>query len=132
MSSPILYKAVYLTTGVALAGGVPAGAAYLAYAYTGSVAVTGVVAAAVVYQLMAMSVAMLALSSYLPDGVPLGPSYMAGYGILTLLMTVVPLVALPGMAWLYVLLFDEQGHLGGDVLSFEPENVQAPNHGDAA
>jgi len=123
---------VRLITVTALAGGVPAATAHIAHAYAESLAVAGVVAAAVVYQLMAMSVAMLALSRCLPDDLPLGSSYMVGHGILTLLMTVVPLIVLPGMVWLYVLPLDEQGGLGGDAFSFDFENIQPPDHGETA
>jgi len=132
MTSPILNRVVFLLTGLWIAVTVPAGAGYAAFWYSDSLIVAVVVGVVVVYQLMATSVALLSIMQYVPNGVPLGPSFMAGHGMLTLLMTAVPLLAIPGIVWLYVLPFDEQGYLGGDIFEFDRKKIEQPNHADSA
>lgn len=129
MTSPLLTKVVFGAMGVMVALGVPAGLGWGVVESTGNTALAAVAVVAVIYQLMALSVGGLALSQYVPDSLPLGPSYMAGHGLLTLAMTVGPIIMLPGLVWLYVLPFDAEGYFRpGAMVSLEPDAVAQPHH----
>lgn len=124
-----MYKATYALLGVTFAGVVPAGAGWLTYHYTTSMGLGVVVAAAAIYHLMAMAVGILSLSQYVPESLPLGPSFMSGHGLLSLGMTVGPALMLPGLVWLFVLPFDEQGYLDlGAWFQLDMDSVAEPHH----
>jgi len=129
MTSPIFTKVVFGAMGVTVALGVPSGVAWGVVEVTGNTAIAAIAAAGVIYQLMALSVGALVLTQYIPDSLPLGPSYMAGHGVLTISMTAAPLLILPGLVWLYVLPFDEAGHVRTEmVFAFDPGAVEQPHH----
>ena len=129
MTNPTLNKLVMAAMAGLIALGAPVGLGWLTWQYTGNAVLGAVAAMAVVYQLMALSVAALSLWQYIPESLPLGPSYMAGHGLLTLGMTVVPMVTLPGLAWLWLLPFDAQGYFEPDaVVGLDAATVDRPHH----
>jgi len=129
MSTGGLNIVIYLGVAVLTAIFVPIGGGWLTYQYTANPVLSVVVVALAVYHLMAIAVAIFSLYQYVPESHAIGPSFMAGCGILLLGMTVVPILALPGAVWLYVLPFDEQGHLNwGATLQLDLTAFEEPHH----
>ncbi|UXF50942.1 MAG: hypothetical protein HQRvContig03_3 [Haloquadratum phage sp.] len=128
MSSPLIYKAVFGALGLFTSVGLPAGAAWFAHHRTGNALVAAVVAAAVIYQTMALSVAALSIWEYVPDSLPLGPSFMAGHGLLSLSF-LLPVVVLPGLVWLWLLPVDEQGYVArGAAFGLRERHFETPHY----
>lgn len=133
MSSPILYKAVYASMGVMAGVGAPSTVGWLTYQYTGNIGLAAVLIAASVYQLMALTVAVGSVSQYVPEDLPLGPSFLAGHGLLTLSITLIPLFTLPGLVWLYLLPVDENGFFSRDAwLGLDEDGFETPHHDGGA
>lgn len=134
MSSPTMYKIIYALGSVILAVLAPALLVVLAISEFGvhpALAVTlGIVA---VYMWMSVALAAFMVMQHAPNPMPMGPSFTAGFGILTAGFLVVPVVFLPGLVWLYVLPFNERGYFDpGKILSLDEDAFEEPNHGDAA
>lgn len=129
MTNTTFNKLVMAAMGGLIALTTPSAAGWFAWQYTGNAILGAVAGIGVVYQLMALSVAMLSLYEYIPESLPLGPSYMAGHGLLTLAMTAAPAVTLPGLAWLWLLPFDAQGYFKSSaVAGLELRDIERPHH----
>lgn len=86
-------------------------------------------AAAAIYAMMAVSLALASLADSLPNPMPMGPSFMMGAGILLAGFLLVPVLVLPGLVWLYVLPFDARGRFDVTaILSLDASDVSFPNH----
>jgi len=128
MSSPLIYKAVFGAVGLLTSLGAPAGAGWFAHHRTGNALVAAVVAGGVIYQTMALSVGALSIWEYVPESLPLGPSFMAGHGLLSLSF-LLPVVVLPGLVWLWLLPVDEQGYPArGAAFGLRERHFEAPHH----
>lgn len=128
MSSPLIYKAVFGAVGLLTSVGLPVGAGWFAHHRTGNAVVAAVVAGGVIYQTMALSLAGLSIWQYVPDSLPLGPSFMAGHGLLSLSF-LLPVVVLPGLVWLWLLPVDEQGYVTrGAAFGLREDRIERPHH----
>lgn len=131
MTSPLLNAVTYIVTAVALALGVP----WLIVRHvlsTGNLVAAVIIAPAIVVLLMAISVALvsvMAAGEREDQSMPLGPSLLAGFGLLTVYMVVMPVLAGPGIVWLYVLPFDIHGFFDWDNwVGLDFEAAQPPHH----
>jgi len=129
MSNPLFAMAIHALTGVLLAVLIPFGVVLFGIEYLKNPAPAFVLVPIIIFVLMSITVAALAISEYVPDEMPMGPSLMLGFGILNLGFLVVPFLFMPGLVWLYVLPFDIQGRSDWDSwVGLDWEAVEKPNH----
>lgn len=82
----------------------------------------------IVYVAMSLSIAVMSIMQTLPTPMPLGPSFMQGSGLMTL-MFMLPLLVVPGIIYLWMLPVDESGSLDRSrMFSFDPDAVPEPSH----
>lgn len=124
MSAPRLYAIGYILGGIALALGIPVVVAL----YIGDLVAVPVAIFTILF-MMSISLAELSLAAELGDTMDLGPSFLAGFGLLNYGMLVRPLLTLPGLPYLYVLPVDEQGYVDSSKwFSLDEDKIKPPHH----
>lgn len=124
MSAPRLYALFYMLAGIVVALAIPV----MLILYVGSLWAVPI-AIFTIFFMMSVTLAQLSLAAEHGDSMALGPSFLAGFGLLNYGMLVRPLLTLPGLPYLYVLPFDEQGYVDNSRwFSLDHDKFKPPHH----
>lgn len=130
MSNPRLYFLTHVAMGAFIAFGAPLslilfGPEHLPINHT----LAWVIALLSVPFMMSISLAAIMIMQYAPNPMPMGPSLLAGFGILNLGFLISPILFVPGLVWLWVLPFDHEGHFNPSTpLSLDLDAIEEPHH----